>query len=101
MKRYAGLESAVQNIVSVSKSVIANLEGGFYHTHLSTQKEPFSYSDKKLANIEIDFYTKCSTSQGVLNLHHQRITSALDECGPYTLFPVHSFSEKQLQGKFI
>ena len=99
-RRYAGLETAIQNIASVSKSVIQDLNGGFYHRHESTAKESYCYNDSKnLAHSEIDFYTKCSTIEGVLDLHHQNIVHTLDECGAYQLFPIHSFSEVQLKGE--
>ena len=94
---FGGVNYAVRNIASVSKGIIAEV-GKFYEHHEATIKDPFCYDGKRLSQMEIDFYTQCSTVEGVLDLHHQQITHTINSDGPYQLFPVHAFSEAQLQG---
>ena len=96
--RYKGIHNAIENIVSTAKSVIADLEGSFYLNYQPTEKLPFCYTDKKLAPSEIEFYQKCSTPKGVLDLHHQCISDVINAFGTYKLFPTHTFSEQQLKG---
>ena len=88
--RYKGIHTA--------KSVIADLDGSFYLNYQPTEKLPFCYTDKKLAPSEIEFYQKCSTPKGVLDLHHQCISEVINAFGTYKLFPTHTFSEQQLKG---
>lgn len=98
LKRLGALVNAINNIVATAKVVVTDLAGNFYSRHLEIDS-PYSYTDKLLAGDEIDFYTKCITVEGVLNLHHQRIIDELNLIGPFQLFPTDSFSEVQMKGK--
>ena len=96
--RYRGIHTAIENIVSTAKSVIADLEGSFYVNYQPKENLPFCYTDKKLAPSEIEFYQNCCTPKGVLDLHHQCISEVIQAFGIYKLFPTHTFSEQQLKG---
>ena len=98
MARYPRIAAAINNIASTSASILHDLKHGIYSRYTGTEKEPFWYSDKKLSAVEEAFYTRCQTAGGVLSLHHQHIEDDLTQAGPYELFPVHRFSEIQLQG---